>query len=115
MFTYNYLLAAWFVNTILGQALNQTNEPSFYKCDRSLYGGPTIEQCASVLNAMPGIGSQKVTPKLEQTRKFVEPQFLDPPYRALRQVYEGEIEQLPKIWRFSIPLITTTAVNRIRN
>lgn len=99
---HGFLLALAYANTCVGRALNQSSVGTdFYKCESNLYGRPNIQHCKTTLNALPGIEPGIPTPKFTQTRKFVEPQFLDPPYKRVEQEYDGEIEQLPKIWTHS--------------
>ena len=99
---HGFLLALWYANTCVGRALNQSSVGTdFYKCESSLYGRPNFQHCKTTLKGLPGIGPGVPTPKFMQTRKFVEPQFLDPPYSRVEQDFEGEIEQLPKIWTHS--------------
>ena len=84
-----------------------------FKCDYRIYGRPTVEDCAYTLNALPDAASPHPTLKLTESRYFIEPQFLEPPFKPQHNDYVGEMEQLPKFWRyreFDVKLFS--AINR---
>lgn len=74
---------------------------SQFKCDFRMYGRPQIGDCASTFLAMPDSKEMKATAKLATLRRFVEPQFLDPPFSPLESDLASEMEQIPKFWRYS--------------
>lgn len=73
---------------------------SQWKCDYRLYGRPKLDDCAGALLSMPDASSKSPTPKLAAVRKFVEPQYLEPPFSQCRNELDAPMEQLPKFWRY---------------
>lgn len=80
------------------------NVVSQFKCDYRMYGRPKLEDCASTFLAMPHSKSSASTPKLDDFRRFVEPQLLEPPFAALENDLGTEMQQIPKFWRYSKPI-----------
>lgn len=74
---------------------------SQWKCDYHIYGRPQLDDCAGALLSMPDAPSKGRTTKLTAFRKFVEPQYLVPPFSQCRNELEAPMEQLPKFWRYS--------------
>ena len=68
-----------------------------WKCDYRSYGRPQLDHCAGALTSMP----DATTTKLAVKRKFVEPQFLEPPFNQCHNGLDARMEQLPKFWRYS--------------
>ena len=66
-----------------------------------MFGRPGLEDCASTFLALPDAKESRRTEKLGLVRKFVEPQFLDPPFSRVENNLGSEMEQLPKFWRYS--------------
>ena len=93
MFHFSFLLAfAIYINYAISQ----------FKCDYRMYGRPDLEDCASTFLALPDSKSTRSTPRLGTLRRFVEPQFLDPPFSPLKSDLASAMEQLPKFWRYSM-------------
>lgn len=76
---------------------------SQFKCDPRMYGRPKMEDCASAYLAMPDSRITSPTPTLEEFRRFVEPQLLEPPFAAVENDLGAAMEQIPKFWRYSKP------------
>lgn len=74
---------------------------SQFKCDFLMYGRPKMDDCASTFLAMPDSGVSQVTQRLDTVRRFIEPQFLEPPFSAVKNDMGASMEQLPKFWRYS--------------
>lgn len=74
---------------------------SQWKCDYRTYGRPQLVDCAGALLSMPDAASKITTSKLRAVRKFVEPQFLAPPFSQCKNELDAPMEQLPKFWRYS--------------
>ena len=74
---------------------------SQWKCDSRVYGRPPLDQCARALTSMPDATAKSPTIKLAAIRKFVEPQYLEPPFSRCHNERDAPMEQLPKFWRFS--------------
>ena len=73
---------------------------SQWKCDHRAYGRPHLDHCASTLASMPDALSKSPT-ELSAYRKFVEPQYLEPPFAPCHNELDARMEQLPKFWRYS--------------
>ena len=74
---------------------------SQWKCDYRTFGRPQLVDCASALLSMPDAASTSPTSKLRAVRKFVEPQYLEPPFSQCQNELDAPMEQLPKFWRYS--------------
>ena len=74
---------------------------SQWKCDYRVYGRPRLNDCAAALLSMPDATSETPTTKLAAVRKFVEPQYLEPPFSECHNQLDAPMEQLPKFWRYS--------------
>ncbi|CAF9940479.1 hypothetical protein IMSHALPRED_002042 [Imshaugia aleurites] len=72
-----------------------------WKCDYRVYGRPQLNDCAGALLSMPDASSKSSTPKLVAFRKFVEPQYLEPPFSQCLNELDAPMEQLPKFWRYN--------------
>ncbi len=90
-----------FVQTVVSQ----------FKCDYRMYGRPKLDDCASTWLAMPDSRAKVPTPRLEDFRRFVEPQLLEPPFSTLRNDFGAAMEQVPKFWRYSEPIFRNSAVS----
>ena len=79
-------------------------------CDKDLFGTPRVEDCYEAMFWIPYINKPaKDTPDAKALRIFAEPQFLDPPFKAVKNPYAPKaIVQLPKIWKFRM-------LNRMRS
>ena len=74
---------------------------SQWKCDSRVYGRPPVEHCARALTSMPDATAKSPTERLAAIRKFVEPQYLGPPFSRCHNERDAPMEQLPKFWRYS--------------
>ena len=74
---------------------------SQWKCNSRIFGRPVLEDCASTFLALPDAKETVRTEKLSLVRKFVEPQFLEPPFSPVQNDLATEMEQVPKFWRYS--------------
>ena len=74
---------------------------SQWKCDYRIYGKPKLVDCAGAILSMPDATSKVPTSKLRAIRKFVEPQYLEPPFSECQSELDAPMEQLPKFWRYS--------------
>lgn len=74
-----------------------------HKCNYRVFGRPDLYDCAGAFLKLPDGSSREATPKLTTLRKFVEPQFLEPPFRPVDAYMGAEMEQLPKFWRYGKP------------
>ena len=74
---------------------------SQWKCDYQVYGRPQLDDCEGALLSMPDALSKGRTTKLAAFRKFVEPQYLEPPFSQCHNELDAPMEQLPKFWRYS--------------
>lgn len=72
-----------------------------FKCDARMYGRPKLEDCAGTFLTLPDAKAITPTPKSELFRRFVEPQFLMPPFSPVHNDIKSQMEQLPKFWRYS--------------
>lgn len=86
-----FLLLA--LSTIFQVVLSQ------WKCDYQIYGRPQLDHCAGALTSMPDATAKSPTTKLAARRKFVEPQYLEPPFNQCHNGLDVPMEQLPKFWR----------------
>lgn len=70
-------------------------------CDKDLFGTPKMEDCYQAMFWIPYINRPaKDTPDARAPRIFAEPQFLVPPFKAVKNPYAPKaIVQLPKIWK----------------
>lgn len=66
-------------------------------CDAGLYGLPDPDACLEARTFLPE-SYQKDSLAVRIRRLFVEPQYLQPPFSAVRTPYENNIVQVPKIW-----------------
>ncbi|KAL9137139.1 MAG: hypothetical protein Q9175_001651 [Cornicularia normoerica] len=73
---------------------------SQWKCDYQIYGRPQLDDCVGALLSMPDASSKSTTTKLAAVRKFVEPQYLEPPFSQCRNELDAPMEQLPKFWKY---------------
>lgn len=72
-----------------------------FKCDYRVYGRPKLDDCAGALLSMPDASFLRhPTAKLAAVRKFVEPQYLEPPFSQCHNELDAPMEQLPKFWRY---------------
>ncbi|CAD6567266.1 MAG: hypothetical protein ASARMPREDX12_000170 [Alectoria sarmentosa] len=88
---------------------------SQWKCDYQVYGRPQLDDCEGALLSMPDALSKGRTTKLAAFRKFVEPQYLEPPFSQCHNELDAPMEQLPKFWRYIInaePVSTWSFVER---
>ena len=53
---------------------------SQWKCDYRLYGRPPLDDCAKALLTLPEASAKFPSSRLDDPRKFVEPQYLEPPF-----------------------------------
>lgn len=53
---------------------------SQWKCDYRVYGRPQLDDCAKALSSLPEASKKNPDSKLDDPRKFVEPQYLEPPF-----------------------------------
>ena len=76
----------------------QVNPPL---CDKDLFGAPKLEDCYQAMFWIPYINQPaKDSPDAKAFRVFAEPQFLNPPFSAVKNPYAPKaIVQLPKIWK----------------
>ena len=102
-FIYLYGTQAMKFGTSLVLSLLTTTQVvlSQWKCDSQVYGRPVLEHCAKVLTSMPDASAKSPTTRLAAMRKFVEPQYLEPPFSRCRNERDAPMEQLPKLWRYS--------------
>lgn len=79
----------------------QANPPL---CDKDLFGSPNIKDCYEAMFWIPYINAPvKDTPDAKALRIFAEPQFLDPPFKAVKNPFAPKaIVQLPKVWKFGM-------------
>ena len=72
-----------------------------WKCNYRVYGRPQLNDCVGALLSMPDAMAETTTTKLKAVRKFVEPQYLEPPFSECRNELDAQMEQIPKFWRLS--------------
>ena len=75
---------------------------SIFICNE-YFGEPLLNHCRGAILRMPDGLSRKMTLKQALLRKFVEPQYLRPPFREVNNTWKTEMEQVPRIWRFGMP------------
>jgi len=69
-------------------------------CHSGIYGTPDVPDCEKTLGLIPYALSPPLYRLSQQLRKFSEPQFLQPPFSAVDNVYRrSAIIQLPKIYK----------------
>ena len=75
-------------------------------CERDLFGTPHTQDCYQAMFWVPYINPPaRDSPDAKAPRNFAEPQYLDPPFSAVKNAYAPKaIVQLPKIWKFSTSL-----------
>ena len=71
---------------------------SLYRCDAILYGTPGRSACWETFSLMPE-AIRRDSPAATARHLFVEPQYLLPPFSPVRNPYDNQIIQVPKIWR----------------
>ena len=77
-------------NTSVGEGL-------YFKCPDVWMGKPVARDCDLLTQQLPQFeGSPS---ELTDRRMFVEPQYLDPPFAKLDNLFDLEIEQIPKVYR----------------
>ena len=100
------IVLAFFVFGVFAQ--NLSDHSLYFKCDGDSFGRLTQRDCNLVLNQLPDIKQgPAATQRQREKRMFVEPQYLEPPFAAVDNEYESEIEQLPKLYRFGMQACTT--------
>lgn len=80
-------------------------------CDKNMFGKPNIQDCYQALFWIPYANAPaRDSPDAKAKRLFAEPQYLDPPFKAVKNPYAPKaIVQLPKIWKYGscqIALVT---------
>ena len=70
-------------------------------CDKDLFGRPKLEDCYQAMFWIPFINPPgNDSPDARAIRIFAEPQYLDPPFKAVKNPLSPKaIVQLPKIWK----------------
>ena len=76
-------------------------EGLYFKCPQVWFGKPNPKDCAVALEQFPDFQKGSITARARDRRMFVEPQFLEPPFRRLENPFQTSMEQLPKIYRYS--------------
>ena len=73
-------------------------------CDKGLFVTPKIQDCYQAMFWIPYINRPaKDTPDASALRIFAEPQYLNPPFKAVKNPYAPKaIVQLPKIWKYGM-------------
>lgn len=76
----------------------QTNQ---LLCDKDSYGTPSAEDCYQAMFWVPYINQPaRDSADAKAPRLFAEPQYLNPPFSAVKNAYAPKaIVQLPKIWK----------------
>ena len=71
-------------------------------CDSSVYGTIVERDCKFALHTL-SFMSDPWNPKFQKPQIFAEPQFMDPPFRGLKnRDPPNPIVQLPKVWKYSM-------------
>ena len=72
-------------------------------CNRDLFGTPDAQDCYQAMFWVPYINQPaRDSGDAKATRVFAEPQYLTPPFGAVKNAYAPKaIVQLPKIWKYS--------------
>lgn len=72
-------------------------------CDGGIYGFPDVQDCLQALAWIPFARLHPPSPRSHQLQVFSEPQYLQPPFTNLSNVFSpNAIVQLPKIWKHSM-------------
>ena len=72
-------------------------------CNAEIYGTPNSQDCINAINEIPFALEPYSNPYSQIPRLFAEPQYLEPPFDAVRNVFRpNAIIQLPKIWKHSM-------------
>ena len=73
-------------------------------CDKDRFGTPSAEDCYQAMFWVPYINQPaRDSADAKAPRLFAEPQYLNPPFHAVKNAYAPKaIVQLPKIWKYSM-------------
>ncbi len=75
------------------------------QCEGTIYGFPNVQDCLQALAWIPFARFPPSSPyytRSQQLQVFSEPQYLQPPFTSLSNIYfPNAIVQLPKIWKHS--------------
>ncbi|KAM0805816.1 hypothetical protein BDR22DRAFT_187844 [Usnea florida] len=71
-------------------------------CNAAIYGIPNYRDCLNAWHFMPYAQQPGAIPEAKSPELFSEPQYLLPPFTAIRNRYRPlPIVQVPKIWRYN--------------
>ena len=73
-------------------------------CDKDSFGTPSAEDCYQAMFWVPYINQPaRDSADAKAPRLFAEPQYLNPPFSAVKNAYAPKaIVQLPKIWKYGM-------------
>ena len=73
-------------------------------CDKDIFGTPSAEDCYQAMFWIPYMNPPaRDSADAKAPRLFAEPQYLNPPFSAVKNAYAPKaIVQLPKIWKYGM-------------
>ena len=81
-------------------------------CNSAIYGSPRYGDCRKAISKIPFAQEKPPNVRGQVPRNFVEPQYLQPPFRGVSNAYRRDaIVQLPKIWKHSMSNLSVTVTS----